>query len=110
MKHTLLITTALMLVVGCSNAQTYQFAETFYDNGLPKFIKTFKESKGKFELVKSISLYSNGQKRSEWTYKDGELDGQVTSWYENGQKDWEDTFKDGEFIERTYWNEDGNKR
>ncbi len=98
MKHTLLIITALMLVVGFSNAQTYQFAETFYDNGMPKVIKTFKESKDKIELVKRVSWYKNGQKREERTYKDGKLDGLLTSWYENGQKSWEGTYKDGKRI------------
>ena len=72
MKHTLLIITALMLIVGFSNAQTYQFAETYYDNGMPKVIKTFKESKGKLELVNENKWHENGQKRWEGTYKNGE--------------------------------------
>ena len=133
MKHTLLIITALMLVVGFSNAQTHKGME-FYESGEPKSIKTYKELNDKFELVKSISLYENGQKEYERTYKDGKHDGLWTNWYENGQKkeertfkdgeldglytEWhkngqksvETTFKDGDFIEWTKWDKDGNKR
>jgi len=134
MRKTALIITALMLIVGFSNAQTYQFAETFYDNGMPKVIKTFKESKGKFELVKSISLYENGQKSDEDNYKDGKRDGKWadwrengqkeeegthkdgkrygkwTFWYKNGQKSQEETYEDGEEIERLMWYENGQKK
>ena len=49
MKHTLLIITALMLVVGFSNAQTHKGME-FYENGEPKSIKTYKVSKDKIEF------------------------------------------------------------
>ena len=103
MKQTLLIITALMLVVGFSKAQTYQFAETYYDNGMPKVIKTFKESKGKLELVNENKWHENGQKRWEGTYKNGEQDGVWTYWYENGQKSEEKTYKDGEEIDSTDW-------
>ena len=44
---------------------------------------------------KHIEYWSNGQKRIEGTYKDGELDGLSTLWYENGQKKFEGTFKNG---------------
>ena len=107
MKHTLLITTALMLIVGFSNAQTHKGME-FYENGEPKSIKTYKESNDKFELVKSISLYSNGHKYSERTYKDGYQDGLATHWYENGQKESELYWINGEVDGYTiYWTEDG---
>ena len=57
MKQTLLIITALMLVVGFSNAdaQTYQYIKEVWNNGLPKVINTFKESKGK--LVTEFGKY-----------------------------------------------------
>ena len=99
MKQTLLIITALMLVVGFSKAQTYQFAETYYDNGMPKVIKTFKESKGKLELVNENKWHENGQKRWEGTYKNGEQDGVWTYWSENGQKSEERTYKGGKRID-----------
>jgi antitoxin component YwqK of YwqJK toxin-antitoxin module len=115
MRKTALIITALMLIVGFSDAQTYQFAETFYNDGLPKVIKTFKESKDKFELVKSISLYENGQKSSERTYKGVDSSygypinhGKWTYWHSNGQKSREQTFKDGKLIKEAHWDEDGN--
>ena len=47
MKKTLLIVTALMLVVGISNAQTYK-GMRFDDDGSKSF-ETYKESKGKLE-------------------------------------------------------------
>jgi hypothetical protein len=82
MKQTLLIITALMLVVGISNAQTYK-GMRFNDDGSKSF-ETYKESKGKLKLVKKVSWYSNGQKESEDTYKDGKL------------------------IKRNEWDRDGN--
>ena len=138
MKHTLLIITALMLIVGCSesDAQTYQFANGFHDNGMVKEIKYHKKTRDGIELVKGETYYSsgqkesegtykdgkkdglhtewykNGQKRSEWTYKDGELDGLSTIWYKNGQKKYEETYKDGSEgpIESTSWDKYGNKK
>ena len=131
MKQTLLIITALMLVVGFSNAQTHKGME-FYENGEPKSIKTYKVSKDKIELVKKVSWYSSGQKYKEGTFKDGKEDGKWTSWHNNGQKYIEETykdgvldglwkfwyengksgeatFKDGEFITAECWDEDGNE-
>ena len=110
MKHTLLIITALMLIVGCSesDAQTYQFANGFHDNGMVKEIKYHKKTRDGIELVKGETYYSSGQKMSEKTYKDGKEDGLETWWHDNGQKRSEATYKDGELIEETYWDEDGN--
>ena len=61
------------------------------------------------ETEKHIEYQSNGKKRLEGTYKDGELDGLVTHWMANGQKKVEVTFKDGEFISSKCWDEDGNE-
>ena len=97
MKHTLLIITALMLVVGFSDAQTYK-GMRFDDDGSKSF-ETYKESKGKLELVKKVSWYSNGQKESEGTFKDGLKDRKWTYWDENGQKRYEETYKDGEITD-----------
>ena len=55
------------------------------------------------------SYYENGQKRTEGTYKDGELDGKWTRWHENGQKWMEGTYKDGDLINMTEWYENGQK-
>jgi len=45
--------------------------------------------------MKKVSWYSNGQKESEGTFKDGLKDRKWTYWYENGQKKEEITYKDG---------------
>ena len=71
MKHTLLIITALMLVVGFSDAQTYK-GMRFNDDGSKSF-ETYKESKGRLKLVRLVSWRSNGQKYLEETWKDGKL-------------------------------------
>ena len=56
-----------------------------------------------------LTVYDNGQKEWEVTYKDGIEDGLVNQWYDNGQKQLEVTFKDkkpyGVFMR---WNEDGS--
>ena len=127
MKHTLLIITALMLVVGFTsgqepidgstlvwkNGKPYSLspysgvAVEYYDNGLKFGEGTWKNGK---EVGLFTSWYENGQIRSEETYKDGELDGKLILWYEDGQKGLEGTHKNGKLIEWTEWDEDGNKR
>ena len=80
-----------------------------------------------------FSLYENGNKESEWTLKDGRLDGLYTLWYKSGRKwientykdgkldglsiywdrkellDTKRTYKDGELISQKCWDEDGNE-
>ena len=87
MKQTLLIITALMLVVGFSKVEGQQniFSVTSYDNGMVKEIKYHKKTRDGIELVKGETYCSSGQKESEGTYKDGEI------------------------IRTTWWDEDGNK-
>ena len=107
MKKILLI---VLFITGVCFGQTYELAEEFYENGLPKVIKTFKESNDKYELVKSISLYENGQKKKENTYKNGKSNGKWTEWYENGQKSIEGTYKEGKYDGKwTQWYENGQK-
>jgi len=108
MKQTLLIITALMLIVGITDAQTYQFANGFHDNGMVKEIKYHKKTRDGIELVKGETYYSSGQKESEETLKNGKRDGLSTQWYENGQKMFEGNFRDGEVVELKGWNEDGS--
>jgi antitoxin component YwqK of YwqJK toxin-antitoxin module len=112
MKQTLLIITALMLVVGCSESDAQQkvitVTETYNDGDVSK-ISYHKITGNKIELVKEINWYKNGQKEWEATYKDGKEDGLWTWWYENGQKESEATYKDGERIESTRWDEVGNE-
>jgi hypothetical protein len=62
MKRTLLIS---FIITGVCFGQTHEFAEEFYKNEIPKVTNTYKESRGKLELVKQVSWYDNGQKRWE---------------------------------------------
>jgi antitoxin component YwqK of YwqJK toxin-antitoxin module len=55
----------------------------------------------------AVSKHDNGQKESEWTYKDGKLHGLMTGWFEGGKKRWEKTYKDDKLISRKFWVEDG---
>ena len=118
MKHTLLIITALMLVVGCSSPEPINYEETLnkrdgvfytkdtnepysgqvfslYDDGKKKEEGTIKDGRKDGEWT---YWHYNGQKKREITYKDGELDGLWTRWYGNGQKMSERTYKDGKQI------------
>ena len=102
MRKTLLITTALMLVVGCS--KTIDVDKLVERGGLLYEVNSDKPFSGE-----GVSYYSNGQKKSEVTFKDGELDGKWTLWYENGQKSQEEIYEDGKEIERLTWYENGQK-
>jgi len=92
MKQTLLIITALMLMLGCSGDDKQETYDFMNDDGL------------------RTGYYENGQKKWEATYKDGKVVGKWTYWYENGQKRWENTYKDGELIKETSWDKYGNKK
>ncbi|MDP7608109.1 MAG: toxin-antitoxin system YwqK family antitoxin [Candidatus Marinimicrobia bacterium] len=128
MKKTLLIT--LLLIVGCSkepiNYETSLVERdgvfytndtnksysgqvfSLYDDGKKKEEGTFKDGK---EDGLWTAWYENGQKKAEGTFKDGKEDGLVTLWYENGHKQQEGTFKDGEYDGLwTYWYENGQKK
>ena len=54
--------------------------------------------------------YENGQKSSAGPYKDGKEDGLWTEWHDNGQKRAEFTYEDGEVISEKCWDEDGYER
>ena len=59
---------------------------------------------------KAVSIYDNGQKMSERTFKDGKEDGVSTYWYKNGRKMSESTFKDGKKNGLcTEWYKEGKK-
>ena len=89
MKQTLLIITALMLVVGCSKPID---DETLIEEGGLKYHPETKELYSG-DVFKN---YLGGKTEYEGSYKDGKLDGLWTNWYENGQKSSEGTFKDEE--------------
>ena len=122
MKQTLLIITALMLVVGCGGSEKEPEKEPININEL-----VFKDRKGNTDSRsrsriyytkdtnipysgKAFRLYENGQKWQEATFKDGELDGLFTAWHENGQKETEGNYKNGEKDGKwTGWYGNGQK-
>ena len=57
---------------------------------------------------KNLCKYENGQIESEKNYKDGKLDGKLTTWYSDGLKSLEGNYKDGkEDGKWTDWYENG---
>ena len=78
----------------------------FHSNGKKKFDENWKDGErdGLF-----TQWYENGQKKGEGKYKNGKEDGLQTDWYRNGEKKSEGTFKDGELVKLIgMWNEDGS--
>ena len=127
MKHTLLIITALMLIVGCSSPEPINYEETLNERDGVHYTKdTNKPYSGPV-----FSLDKNGQKRSEGTLKDGKKDGKWTFWFSGyitidayiGNdasdasdvgphyfKQYEVTYKDGKPDGKwTYWSPDGKE-
>jgi len=107
MKHTLLIITALMLVVGCSSPEPINYEETLNKRDGVFYTKDTNEPYS----GQVFSLYDDGKKKEEGTIKDGRKDGEWTEWHYNGQKKLEGTYKDGkEDGVWTWWYENGQKR
>ena len=119
MKHTLLITTALiitalMLFVGCSSDKETPSSQArepidgstlVWKDGL-----YYAPDSDKLYSGESVWYYEDGQKKSEITYKNGKQDGLYTAWYENGQQASEVTYKDGKWDGKwTLWYENGQK-
>jgi antitoxin component YwqK of YwqJK toxin-antitoxin module len=78
-----------------------------YLNGQKKTEINYKEGK-RNEFA--TGWYENGQKESETNFKAGNENGLATEWYENGQKQSETNFKDGKrFGLTTVWDENGHK-
>ena len=80
MKRLLLIVLPLLLMVGCSKTPTGTNLDTLNKRG------------GTYYEINSEEPFS----------------GQVFSLYENGQKKWEGTYKDGKLISEKNWNKDGS--
>ena len=110
MEKILLTILSLLLVVGCSKteAQTYQFAEEFYNNGLPKSFNTYKISKGMMVLVNKTGWYEDGQVAGIRDFKNGKRDGLWTDYYKSGQVWMKKTQESGNCISEEYWNADGS--
>ena len=112
MRKTLLIITAVMLVIGCSkpiNDETLidvdglkyhpETKELYSGDVFKNYLGGKTEYEGYYKNGKQdgkwTNWYENGQKAVEGTYKDGKADGKWTEWYETGQKKGEGTYKDG---------------
>jgi len=78
MKHTLLIITALMLIVGCSS-EPIDVDKLVERGGLHYEVNSDKPFSGEV-----VSYYSNGQKEKEGTFKDGKEDGLWIYYNEDG--------------------------
>ena len=111
MKHTLLIITALMLVVGCSSDKeesSSQMREPIDDDTIKLDINNLIDRGGlKYApnddepyTGKVFVFYENGQKMFDGRYRKGLMNGKWTYYHENGQKRTEANYKDGEEIER----------
>ena len=129
MKHTLLIITALMLIVGCSSPEPINAEKLIEEDGLmyhpdtkelysgnvfKKYLGGKSQLEGSYKDGKRDGLWTewfrDGQKWEEGTYKDGKIDGLFTTWYENGQKEREGTFKDGKEDGLSFrWYDNGQK-
>ena len=86
-----------------------EWVSYFHSNGKKKYEWNYKD--GERDGLWT-GWYENGQKEVEKTYKDGKIDGLMTYWYENGQKSYEETYKDGKEIEKTSWSyyDNGQKK
>ena len=94
MNRTTLFITLLVLIVGCSK-DPINYETTLVGRDGVYFTKdTNKPYSGPV-----FSLYENGQKEWEGTFKDGKDDGLWTHWDENGKKKGEETWKDGKMWE-----------
>ena len=89
-KRYLLI--ALFLISGCSKKELESVNETslIEKNGV-YYTKDKQPYSGQVS-----SLYDNGSIKSEWTLKNGRLDGLYNLWYKSGKKWFQKNYKDGE--------------
>ena len=80
---------------------------SLYDEGQKKFEGTYKNGKHHGLWV---HWHDNGQKKWEGNYDDGKKYGIVTEWYKNGQKEEERTYRSGKREGlRVRWHENGQK-
>ena len=104
MRKSILMITALMLVIGCSS-EPIDVDKLVERGGLHYDVNSDKPYSGEV-----VWYYENGQKEGEGTFKDGKLDGLWTYWYEDGQKRGEGTFKNGKWDGKwTRWSSDGEE-
>lgn len=81
---------------------------SLYENGQKKEEGTYKDG-NRYGFW--TFWYENGQKKEKGNFIDSKEEGLWTLWYENGQKKGEGPFKKGQFDGLfTYWYENGQKR
>jgi antitoxin component YwqK of YwqJK toxin-antitoxin module len=101
MKRLLLIVLPLLLIVGCSKEPINYETTLIQRKGVFYTKDTNKPYSGQV-----FSLYENGQKKKEGTYKDGKKDGVWTKWDKWGSVR-EEIWKDGEKVGLwTWWGND----
>ena len=76
-----------------------------YDSGQVRWLGRFED--GEEDGLHTL-WHENGQKMTEGTSKDGELNS-WTSWHENGQKMTEGVWKDDGLISEKFWNNKGEE-
>jgi len=94
MKKTLLIILPLLLIVGCSKEPINIETTLVERDGIYYTRDTNKPYSGL-----GFSLYDDGKKKEEGTYKNGKKDGKWTEWHANGQIKEETTYKDGDILD-----------
>ena len=121
----ILILLSLLLISNCGDKVREEITER-YDDGKKKTIMKFKGSGSEEVMVEKIGYSqsgdtliwenydSKGERDGNWigyvddyfvegNFKDGKLDGKVTSYYENGQIEEEENYKDDELVITTYY-------
>jgi len=54
------------------------------------------------KMIKQIWYWDNGNKNSEYNWKNGKFDGKGYEWYENGKLSYESNYKNGKFDGKQY--------
>ena len=96
MKKTLLIITALMLIVGCGS----DFIKLDINNLIDRGGLMYAPNDDEPFTGSVFDFYDNGQRKFDGRYRKGLMNGKWTYYHENGQKRTEANYKDGEEIER----------
>ena len=111
MKQTLLIITALMLVVGCGSSEKEPEKEPInYETILTERDGVWYTKDTNKPYSGPVFSLKNGQKIREGTLKDGDRDGIWTFRHNNGLKKHEVTYENGELGSITFYDRDGNKK
>jgi len=104
MKRLLLIVLPLSLIVGCEKEPINYETTLVERDGVFYTQDTNEPYSGPV-----FSLYGDGKKKEEGTYKDGKEDGLWTYWNKDGQKWRERIYKPDELYSYTVWDRNGVK-